>query len=375
MHALNRFETNLLSILYAVLGQSSVGSVLPMVHQVRGYSGCLTRTTVNLVQAALAKGVTQWLATQGGWVDERYLRDGKGVPGAVWQRTHPSELGLTFSSASLQFLIWLTANDPLIDSADPWLAMPEVVTPGDQLLILLTLERLMGTGVSERWFVMRKFARLPLVALFYPEQVAQREHPIVPDFLAELPKLTTILECLQPRLTQRWLEVEIAKVFITEADTMTRLGTQQGTVLNGYMDAVEAHGRRDLARFLLIVLQRLASGDVYGSDVGLSDDGTADPTEASAQRIRVDTEQLARGWVKSLRLGEMRLAARTIVYQAASIFLANAARLRAWTDQCRQVGYFDEGYAAAQLWLADWARYDGENTTLRAAAMVRSLSV
>ena len=348
MHVLNRFETNLLTILYAVLGDTSMGQVMPKVHEQHEVQDCLSRQVVELVQAALAKGMTHWLASRGGWHRNRFLRGEKPAAGTIWQRTQPHELGLTFSAASLQFLIWLTANNPLEDTADPWRDLPEL-TVGDQLLMLRTLERLRDTLVAERWFRMRKFASLPLVSLCYPDLVAERERPIVPDF-SQLPELAWVLECLQPHLAKRWIEVEQSKACIAEPERMQSLGATQTALLSAFLSAAASSGRRDLARFLLVAFEQLIA--------------TSDSPEV-----------LARRWIGDLRVGAMRLAERTIVYQSASSFLAIGARLRSWTQECRQVGYLDEGYAAAQLWLADWARYDGDNVTLRAAAMVRALTI
>ena len=39
----------------------------------------------------------------------------------------------------------------------------------------------------------------------------------------------------------------------------------------------------------------------------------------------------------------------------------------------RSVGYFDEGYQAAQLWKAEWERYEGEVLCDRATTIVRQL--
>ncbi len=220
---------------------------------------------------------------------------------------------------------------------------------GDQLLMLRTLERLRDTQVAERWLRMRRFAELPLVALCHPDLVSIRERPAVPNFAGQLPDLAWVLECLQPYLAKRWIDVEENKTRIAEVEHMQRLGATQTALLNAFLSAAAQAGRRDLARFLLVSLQQLIS-------------------------IEVAPEVWARRWIRDLRLGAMRLAERTIVYQSASSFLAIAAQLRGWAEECRRVGYLDEGYAAAQLWLADWARYDGENVTLRAAAMVRALS-
>ena len=370
MHQLPRFEANMLEILYAVLGGPSTGQALSRVRQTPTFNGCLSAAAVELAQAALAKGMTHWLTSQGGWRSERFLRADQAVSGTIWQRSSPSALGLTFSKSSLQFLIWLTANNPLDSRADPWKGLGRL-TVGDQLLMLRTLDWLKLTEVGDRWFRMRRFAELPLVALCYPDYVTsilssttpskpnatastsaratKTPRPIAPDFNAWLPELAMVLECLQPFLASRWIEVELGKASLSDSQAMQSLGSTQVTVLNSFMQAAVV-GRRDLARFLLVALQKLVASDV-------------------------SPEQWSRRWVRDLRLGDMRLAERTMVYQSASSFLAIAGPLRAWAEECRQVGYFDEGYAAAQLWLADWARYDGEQVTQRALAMVRALNV
>lgn len=351
MHALNRFEANLLQILYGVLGDTAHGPVMGKVYLNRPTRLCISRTAIELVQAALAKGITHWLAVQGGWRTERNMRGDRIATGSIWQRTSPRELGLTFSSASLKLLMWLTAHDPREDAADPWSVIsPTELTTGDQLLILRMLDYFRDFDVGQRWFRMTKFASLPLVALSYPDQILNRERPIEVDFAACLPELALTLECLQPWLVSRWTDVEKAKATTAEIEVMQRLGVQQTAILEAYLSAAIQHGRRDLARFLLVTLQKVAMSELA-------------------------PEQLARRWIRGLRLGDLRLAERTIVYQSASSFLAFSQALRACTEQCRQVGYFDEGYTAAQLWLSDWERYDGEQASLRALAMVRALSV
>jgi hypothetical protein len=37
------------------------------------------------------------------------------------------------------------------------------------------------------------------------------------------------------------------------------------------------------------------------------------------------------------------------------------------------VGYFDEGYAASQLWKSDWDHYQGDALVGRAQAIIRTL--
>ncbi len=125
---------------------------------------------------------------------------------------------------------------------------------------------------------MRKFASLPLVALCRPEFVGQRERSVELDFENHLPLLAEVLECLQPYLANRWIEVEESKTQITHPEHMQRLGTIQASVLKPFLKAADHHGRRDLARFLLIAFQRLI------------------PSDATP-------EQLARHWIKSCASG------------------------------------------------------------------------
>jgi hypothetical protein len=78
-------------------------------------------------------------------------------------------------------------------------------------------------------------------------------------------------------------------------------------------------------------------------------------------------------WVGGLQSAGPRLADRAETYQAALAFVRQTARLQAWERRARTVGYFDEGYAAAQLWKADWEQYGGDALTERARAATQQL--
>ena len=79
-------------------------------------------------------------------------------------------------------------------------------------------------------------------------------------------------------------------------------------------------------------------------------------------------------WVGSLQApAGARLADRAATYRAATAFLRSLDRMAAWTTRARRVGYFDEGYAASQLWLADWERCDGDARLARAREIIRHL--
>ena len=113
MHTVNRFESNLLKILYGILERAPAAQTLPLI--LRAFSDgkpkCLSRTCVDLVQDALRKGCVSLLTKWGGWQNESFLRNGAESKGRVWERTLPEDLGLSFSAATLDLLIWLTAAE------------------------------------------------------------------------------------------------------------------------------------------------------------------------------------------------------------------------------------------------------------------------
>jgi hypothetical protein len=123
---------------------------------------------------------------------------------------------------------------------------------------------------------------------------------------------------------------------------MLALGRSQERVLTAFLDALEASGRMDLARFLLRAATRLL------------------PPGAVAAL-----------WIGGLQTGGLRLADRAAVYHAAVAFLWQMQRLQTWAQRARSVGYFDEGYQAAQLWKADWEQYQGDELVARAQRIVQ----
>jgi hypothetical protein len=48
-------------------------------------------------------------------------------------------------------------------------------------------------------------------------------------------------------------------------------------------------------------------------------------------------------------------------------------RLRDWERRARTIGYLDEGYSVAQLWLADWERLDGDALAERAERLMTEI--
>jgi FtsH ternary system domain X6 len=51
----------------------------------------------------------------------------------------------------------------------------------------------------------------------------------------------------------------------------------------------------------------------------------------------------------------------------------HASALQKWDAQARTIGYFDEGYAAAQLWKSDWEAAHGAEICQHADAILREI--
>jgi hypothetical protein len=347
MKVVSRFEANLLRLLHFFLRRAPAEQALPLVAVGFKAPLCLGRTAVGLVQEALARGTALLLARDGGWRRERHPRGESVAAGRLWERTSPTDLGLSFSGATLEFLIWVTAFDAKRPKEAVWTPDLATLTLGDRLLLYFAYEALREADAHSQLGLpsLPAFLRHGLCRLAFPEDfAAEADEP--PDFAPWTNGAgACMLEALQPRLAARWIEIERGKEDVEDSTAMRGLGRSQELVLGAYHESVEAAGRLDLARFLL------------QAAAGLLTEGAVAPL-----------------WVGSLRApAGTRLADRTDTYRAATAFLRSLEQMAAWTGKARRTGYFDEGYAASQLWLADWERYDGDARLARAREISRQL--
>ena len=344
MRLVSRFEADLLAILHAILGRAPIEEEVRKVVRTCPRPACLSRDAIALIQEALAKGTAHLLARWGGWHRARHLRGERIAAGRLWERTPPEELGLSFSRHSLRFLIWLTAENPGTRPAR-WSPPPAELTVGDLVLLYFAYDALRGTSVAKDLLALPPFARHGLCGLAFPDDYADfgvEGHPALKPWVSG--PGACVVEALQPRLADRWLEVERRKGRFADAATMRALGAAQDRALEAFFAAADAAGRRDLARFLLV---------------------------AAAGLLR-DAPR-ARAWVGGLDLKGLRLADRVEIYRAAGALLRRLDRFRAWEADARAVGYFDEGYQAAQLYKADWEEWGGATLRERAEAILREL--
>ena len=347
MQSVSRFEANLMRLLWYFLRREPPERALPLLENRCPVPACLHRNAVKLVQEALSKGCAFLLARRGGWRRERFLRGDRVVEGRLWERTSPAELGLTFSAHTLRFLIWITANRPG-DSERAWRVPENELTLGDRLLLYFAHEGLRnvaeGLG-APKLRTEQPFVQHALCWLTFPEDYTAAPVGARPNFAPWTNGAgACMLEALLPELARRWIEVESNKERLANPQAMRVLGLAQERVLTPFLDAIEQAGRMDLARFLL-----------------------------QAAVVLLGPHAHAGMWTARLNMTGQRVADRAATYQAATIFLRTLDRLQTWERRARGVGYFDEGYAASQLWKADWEQVEGDVLTERARVIVRQL--
>lgn len=341
----SQFEANLIRILRCLLGDSPIEQSLAVI--LRGWSRprCLSRACVDLVQDSLAKGVPLFLARQG-WNTERFLRDESVVSGRLWQRSRPEHLQLDYSRNALKWLIWLTAENPATPIALPNIAF-EDCTSGDAVLFLLSFARLRETPAVSKLVLMPVFAENPLVRLVFPDAFASQEFGGAPEleswFQAER---SWLLEALQPWLRLRWLQIERLKQQITSWEELQSVGEAQQTILTAYLDAADNVGRRDLTRFVMDVAARLL--------------------RSSAGRDQK--------WFEQVVVDDLRIADRQNVYETGLVLLRSVDRFQKWNQSARGVGFYEEEYAASQLWKSDWEKWNGDSVCRQARDVVKSLA-
>src|SRR5439155_14332998 len=153
------------------------------------------------------------------------------------------------------------------------------------------------------------------------------------------------LECLQPHLAARWTRSERSKGQVGDWRRMRTQGRAEFAALRAFLDAAAAANRTDLARFVL---------------------------KTNASLFQSDLTPVF--WTGGLQgSGPPRLADRLDTQRSALAVPRQMDVLAGWQQRARTVGFFDEDYAASQLWKQDWEAADGDAVAARAHAAVEQL--
>jgi hypothetical protein len=340
MTLVSRFEADLLRLLHALLGRAPIEGVVSILDERRDRPTCLGRPALRLIEDTLARGYVVRLARLGGWRTGRFLRDGRPSTGRLWDRTPPESLAPRFTRRTLDLLLSLACDRP-DDSARK---TPGEASVADRAFAFFAYEALRPTGYARPALARPEFRTDGLLHLAFPDDFAEHGIDAPPDMAPwSSGPGADVVEALGPMLAARWAEVERSKAHIVDRARMARLARSQEMARDAFLDAVDLAGRRDLARFFL------DAAGLLGQDWSLKD------------------------WFDEALTHGLGLAERTSVRRSALALFGALDRLRAWAHEARTVGYFDEGYAAAQLALSDWESLGGEALLARADALRREL--
>ena len=342
-----RFEFDMLRILRALFGVIPIDQVKSLIQNQRTPPTCLNPNASALVKDTLAKGLILHLVRAGGWRDESFLHNDRPTSGRVWNRVPLAERTLTFSRKPLDFLLWLTAEHPTQTKVE-WHRASTESTAGDDLFFYVAYDALRDE--PELFDALRSkspFLNNPFSWLMNASDFATVDDPAPPSFAPLLSgKRAMMLECLQTPLTKRWLRSESVKSEIADWNLMRRRGIAETAILTQFLKAAEAANRHDLAIFPLKVLSKLFAGR------------SLEPSF----------------WIGGLMAeAPMRLAERISIQRSALSLVQQADTFARWHQQARAVGYFDEGYAASQLWKEAYESLDGEATIAKARQTLAAL--
>lgn len=342
----SKFEFNLLRILRFFAGHFPTDQGLQLVRAPAPRPECLSPAAVHLVKDTLAKGCVLFLVRAGGWRNDRYLRANVPTGGRVWGRIPLDERQLAFSRAVVEFLLWATA-EKVNDTKAPWDARAKELTPADELFFWLAFDACRSDPDLVASLRRKEaFRSNPLCWITSPGDMTEADELVPPDFAPMFTGVrAAILECLQPYLASRWIRSERAKGQVGDWKRMRHQGRAEHAALRAFLAAAEAANRTDLARFVL-----KTNATLFGTDL---------------------TPVFWTGGLQGS--GPPRLADRLDTQRAALAVPRLMETLEAWQQRALYVGYFDEGYQAAQMWKQEWEAAAGDRVAARARATVEML--
>jgi hypothetical protein len=310
-------EAEMLLMARTMLGAAGSDAVQSLLQQQRALPAVIGPTALALLRETLGKGAIALLGRAGGWRNDISLAADPPRRGRLWQRHQP--IPLRFGTATWEVLRWL-CSEPM---HRPPPLPPTARTAADELLWYRAAVLLSNSGYRG---AVAALAGSPLCQLAFPDLISAGDAEPEPADLSVLCTGSTavVMEGLQGKLAERWLEIERGKSQIGSSAELVQIGNAQERVLNGFLDAVDRAGRRDLASFLVDAAQAL-----------------------------LQARPAARLWIRSLA-PDSALEARQTAARAAGAFLRAIDRMAGWWGELGTVAFFDEGYEAAQALLARW---------------------
>lgn len=342
----SRFEFNLLRILRFVVGHFPADQGMQLMRIPVPRPECLSSVAVELVKDTLAKACVLFLVRQGGWRNDRYLRDQSPAGGRVWERIPLDERSFAFSRSVLEFFIWVTA-EKVHDTKIAWDAIPQSLTPADELLFWLAYDAVrIDPDLAASLRRKEAFRQNPFCWISFPGDMVDSDEISLPNFAPLfVGQRAVYLECLQTHLEQRWIRSERMKGQIGDWKAMRQQGRAEFASLQAFLAAAEKANRADLTRFVLRANSALFS-----------------------------SEMTPVFWTGGLQgSGPPRLADRLDTQRSALALPRQMETLENWQQRARSIGFFDNDYQASQLWKSEWEASGGDRVAARARTAIEML--
>jgi hypothetical protein len=219
----------------------------------------------------------------------------------------------------------------------------EQQTPADALVCYHAYAALRETEAGPALAGRLGFGDQALCQLAYPGDFVQKAAAAKVSFASWTRGVgPCLLEAMQTELSRRLVAAELSKRQVQNAHALVALSATSQRVFAAFFDALEQIGRLDLAQFLLTALAELLPEQGAVSD-----------------------------WLGDLSDTPVRLADRAAAHSAALVLPRQLDRLQRWQREAQLVGYFDEHYAASQLWKSAWEFWQGETLCAQAEALLR----
>jgi hypothetical protein len=196
------------------------------------------------------------------------------------------------------------------------------LTIAEEVLVVLLLERARGSAAEGALMAQPAFRRCPLVQLVHVGWLARADPlSVVPLTVAHFPFVRGLLDLL----AGAWLSMEMVKAQVAQTAPLTLMGQAQFAVGASFLDVVEAHGKRHLARFLI---------DAAVAWLALR--------RPMSELVSLDPESSLKDRSEARR-------------QAAALWRL-IGRLERWDLAHRATRFIDDGYVEAQAMVRDWER-------------------
>ncbi len=343
-----RGEHDLLVVARALVEPGSFDAVEPLLRgEVRVKK--MAPTGMRLLRDVLAKGAVRALARGGGWRSRaRTGGGGRVATGRLWE-IHPS-LELRFSPFTYELVRWLAAA-PLAAAKVPTLDGVSATTAGDEIVAYLACALVEGSEIAGVVAAQPAVRSSALAWLAFSRMLALSSPSSTPPAAAAFARIAAgpgavVVEGLEDELAHRAIAGVHAGGALADPRAASGAGAAERAVLDAFLDAADAAGRRDLATFLVTAGSRLL--------------GTGASPAA-----------LAAAWTAALD-PNARLADRAEARRASAAPLRALRRVGRWDEEARLTRFFDDGYDAAQALLARWEHL-GRDGFARADDVARAL--